>query len=199
MAVAPVADEVDHHVLVEGLAKPEGQAGGPGAGLGIVAVHVEDGRLDHLGHVGRVHRGPRRLGGGGEPELVVDDHVHRAADAVARESREVERLGHHALAGEGRVAVDEDGQHGEPLRRRPADPGVPSVGGRIRSCLARAMPSTTGSTASRCEGLDAMVTASGVPERPVKVPAAPLWYFTSPEPWTDSGSRLPSNSSKISR
>ena len=38
-----------------------------------------------------------------------------------------------------------------------------------------------------------------MPERPANVPTAPLWYFTSPEPWTESGSRLPSNSSKISR
>ena len=27
---------------------------------------------------------------------------------------------------------------------------------------------------------------------------APLWYLTSPEPWTESGSRSPSNSRKIS-
>ena len=54
--VAAVADEVDHHVLVEGLPEPEGQPGGPQAGLGVVAVDVEDRRLDHLGHVGRVDR-----------------------------------------------------------------------------------------------------------------------------------------------
>ena len=77
--------------------------------------------------------------------------------------------------------------------------GVPSVGGASRSCLARAIPSTTGSTASRCEGLDAMVIGRSRPERPVNLPTAPLWYLTSPDPWTESGSRLPSNSSKISR
>ena len=60
------------------------------------------------------------------------------------------------------------------------------------------MPTTTGSTASRWDGLEAMVTGMAPPARPGKVPEAPLWYFTSPEPWTDSGSRFPSNSSKIS-
>ena len=66
------------------------------------------------------------------------------------------------------------------------------------SCLARAMPTTTGSTASRWDGFDAIVTGIDPPERATNEPTAPLWYFTSPEPWTDSGSRFPSNSSKIS-
>ena len=60
------------------------------------------------------------------------------------------------------------------------------------------MPTTTGSTASRCDGLEAMATGMVPPDRPVKTPSAPLWYLTSPEPWTESGSRFPSNSSKIS-
>jgi hypothetical protein len=37
--------------------------------------------------------------------------VDRAADVVARHRREVERLGHHALPGEGGVAVEEHRQH----------------------------------------------------------------------------------------
>ena len=66
------------------------------------------------------------------------------------------------------------------------------------SCLARTMPSTTGSTASRCDGFDAKVTDSSDPDRATNLPVAPLWYLTSPEPWTESGSRSPSNSRKIS-
>ncbi len=67
----------------------------------------------------------------------------------------------------------------------------------MTSCLAREMPSTTGSTVSRCEGLAASETWICSPSRPVKVPSAPRWYFTSPEPCIDFGSRLPSNSRKI--
>ena len=89
--------------------------------------------------------------------------------------------------------------HGNPSRPSAAAAGVPSVGGEILSCFARVMPSTTGSTASRCDGLDASVMGSSSPALPWNTPRAPLWYFTSPEPCTDSGSRLPSNSSKISR
>ena len=42
VAVAPVADHVDHDVLVEPLAVVVRQPGHPDAGLGVVAVHVED-------------------------------------------------------------------------------------------------------------------------------------------------------------
>ena len=42
VAVPAVADHVDDDVLVERLAEAEGQPGGPGAGLGVVAVDVED-------------------------------------------------------------------------------------------------------------------------------------------------------------
>ncbi len=49
------------------------------------------------------------------------------------------------------------------------------------------MPSTTGSTASRWEGLDASTTSMVRPERPVNLPRKPLWYLTSPEPCTVPG------------
>src|SRR5437867_2207800 len=107
--VPAVADEVDEDVFLEALAKADGQAGRLHRGLGVVAVHVEDGRLDDLGDVARVGGEAVRLGRRREADLVVDDDVHRAAGAVAVELREPEGLGHHTLAGEGRVAVHEDG------------------------------------------------------------------------------------------
>ncbi len=67
----------------------------------------------------------------------------------------------------------------------------------MMSCLARETPSRTGSTASRCDGFATRETLICSPSRPVKVPSAPRWYFTSPEPCIDFGSRLPSNSRKI--
>src|SRR5436190_7525550 len=107
--VPAVADEVDEDVLLEALAKADGQAGRLHRGLGVVAVHVEDGRLDDLGDVARVGGEAVRLGRRREADLVVDDDVHRAAGAVAVELGEPESLGHHTLAGEGRVAVHENG------------------------------------------------------------------------------------------
>ena len=110
-----VADQVDDDVLVERLAVLEGQPGDPDAGLGVVAVDVEDRRLHHPGHVGAVERGARRGRRGGEADLVVDDHVDGAAGAVAAQLGEVQRLRDHALAGEGGVTVHEQRQHRERL------------------------------------------------------------------------------------
>ena len=116
-----------------------------------------------------------------------------ATDVIARELREVERLGDDALAREGGVAVNE---HREVRDARPwADStSVPSLGRITRSCLARTMPSTTGDTASRCEGFEAIETSIVAPLGFLNTPRAPLWYLTSPLPCTLSGSRLPSNS-----
>jgi hypothetical protein len=107
---AAVAVHVDHHVALEGAAEVHGQLDDLRHRLGILAVDVEDGALQHLGDVAGVRRGPPLVGTGREPDLVVHDHVQRAADAVALELRHVQALLHHALADEARVAVDEDGQ-----------------------------------------------------------------------------------------
>jgi hypothetical protein len=95
-------------VALELLAEFEGELGAPCDGLRVVAVDVEDRRLDHLGDVGAV-AGRAGVGGvGGEADLVVDDDVDGAAGAIAGKLREIEGLGDDALAGEGGVAVDEE-------------------------------------------------------------------------------------------
>lgn len=106
------ADDVDHDVLLELLAEFDRQRGDQGHGLGIVAIDVEDRRLDHLEDVGAVKRGTvvARVGRG-EADLVVDDQVYRAARAVAASLREVEHFLVNALAGHGGVAVDQHRQH----------------------------------------------------------------------------------------
>ena len=53
---------------------------------------------------------------GGEADLVVDHHVHRAAGEVAARLRQRQRLHHHALPGEGGVAVHQHRQHLVALR-----------------------------------------------------------------------------------
>ena len=111
-----VADHVDHDVFAEALAVLERQPGDADARLGIVAVHVQDRRLHHLGNVGRVLRGTGRLGRRGETQLVVDDEMDRAADAVALDHPELQCLGDDALPGEGGVAVHEQRQDRERSR-----------------------------------------------------------------------------------
>ena len=86
--------------------------GPPHARLGVVAVDVEDRGLHRLGDVAAVDRRAGELGRGGEPDLVVDDEVDRAADPIAGDVAHRQGLGDDALAGERGVAVDEDRQHG---------------------------------------------------------------------------------------
>ncbi len=113
VAAAAVADHVDDDVLLERLPVVEGELRDADARLGVVAVHVEDRRLHHARDVGRVDRRARGVRAGGEADLVVDDDVHGAAGAVAAQLRHLQRLGDDALAGEGRVAVQQDRQDGE--------------------------------------------------------------------------------------
>ncbi len=81
-------------------------------GFGVVAIHVQHRRLDHLDDVGAVQRGAAvaRVAGG-ETNLVVDDYVHGAARGVATGFGQRQSLHDHALAGKGRVAMHQHGQH----------------------------------------------------------------------------------------
>ncbi len=111
LVVAPtaVAHQVDDHVLGELLAELEGQLRGEHHRFRIIAVHVQHRGGDHLRHVGGVARGARvQRVGGGEADLVVDHDVHGAADGEAAGLRHLEQLHDHALAREGRIAVDQD-------------------------------------------------------------------------------------------
>src|SRR5262249_22928011 len=109
VAVAAVADHIDDDVLLELLAVIERDLHDADCGFGIVAIHVEDGRLHAARNVGGVRRGARLIGQRGEADLVVDDEVNGAAGGVAIELRKIQGLRHNALTGEGRVAVDEYG------------------------------------------------------------------------------------------
>ena len=71
---------------------------------------------------------------------------------------------------------------------------LPSGPAPSTSVLARAMPSMTGSAASRWEGFAARYTWVSLPLSEVNTPSVPRWYFTSPEPSEARGSWLPSNS-----
>ncbi len=110
VAVAAVADEVDDDVVTEAAPIGEREPDGRDRGLGLVGVHVDDRNVEALREVARVARRAAVAGVGREADLVVRDHVERAAGRVAGKSFEVERLGDLALAGERRVTVDEDRQ-----------------------------------------------------------------------------------------
>ncbi len=116
VAVAAVADQIDHHVAAELFAEIVGEAGDGNHRFRIITVHMQHRRVDHLGQVGAVHRGTGVLRiGGGEADLVVDHDVQAAADLETAGLRHVEQLHVHALAGQRSVAMD---QHGHRLRVR---------------------------------------------------------------------------------
>ena len=107
VAVPAVADEVDHDVLAELSAVLVSQASNPHARLRIVAVHVKDRSLHHLGDVRGVRAGPRLRRRRGEADVVVHHDMDRATCLVAGQLRHVEAFRHHTLAGESRITVDQ--------------------------------------------------------------------------------------------
>ena len=110
VAVPPVADEIDDDVAAEAPPEREREPDRRDRGLGIVGVDVDDRGVEAFREVARIARRAPVGGIGGEADLVVGDHVQRAAGRVADEALEVERLRHDALRRERRVPVDQDGE-----------------------------------------------------------------------------------------
>src|SRR5579883_108817 len=110
MAEATVAEHVDDDRLVEPLPKLDRDLGAVDDSLRIVAIDMEDRRLDQFRDVGRVRRRARIARIGREADLIVDDEMDRAAGAVAAQAGKAETFGDHALAGESRVAMDQERQ-----------------------------------------------------------------------------------------
>src|SRR4029078_7038248 len=79
-------------------------------GLRVVAVYMEDRRINTLGDVRGVGRGAGKAGRRGEADLIVDDEMQRAASAVPAQAGEAQTFGNHALAGEGGVSMQQERQ-----------------------------------------------------------------------------------------
>ena len=94
VAVAPIAEHVDDDRLVELLPEFRRDLRHINHRLRIVAVDVEDRRLDQLGDVGRIGRGARIARVGGEADLVVDDEMQasrRCDDRAGLTGRSIPR------------------------------------------------------------------------------------------------------------
>ena len=89
---------------------------------------MEHWRFNHLGNVGavRTHVGVTAVGG--ETNLIVDDHMHRAAHVIANQPGHVERLCDYALTGQRRISMEKNWQHlGNAISKR-ASPLLPRAG-----------------------------------------------------------------------
>ena len=87
VAVLAIADQVDHHVLVETLPVIVGNLRRANARFRIVAVDVKHRRLHRQRDIRAIGRRSRLARIGGESDLVVDHQVDRAAGCIARNLR----------------------------------------------------------------------------------------------------------------
>jgi len=111
MAVTAIAEEINHHVLVEGHAVIECNLRDEQHRIGIVTVDMEDRCPNHFRHIGTVKCGARiLLVARGKPDLVVQHDMHGALGRVAARLRHAEGFHNHALARKRRVTVDDHGQ-----------------------------------------------------------------------------------------
>ena len=110
---ATVADDVDDHIALEGLAVGKSEFSDTEHGFGVIAVDVENRRLDGLRHIGGVDRGSRIVREGREADLVVHNDVNRSTGPVRTKLRHLQCFEHHTLTGHSSIAVDQDGKNSE--------------------------------------------------------------------------------------
>ena len=111
MTTSAVADKVNDDIRFELLAVSEGNLGDAQHRFGIVAVYVEDRRLNGLRHIRGIDRRSRIVRQGGESDLVVDNHMHSSTGAIRPQLRHLQGLQDDTLAGHCRITVDQDRQN----------------------------------------------------------------------------------------
>ena len=112
MPVTAITHDIDDDITSKALTEIESKFGDVKHIHGRVAIHMEDGRLDHLRDVGAVDGRAGILRSGREPDLVIYDDVDRAAGAVAEKLGKIECLGDTPLPCKGSVTMNEDGDDG---------------------------------------------------------------------------------------
>ncbi len=87
-------------------------------GFGVVGIDMNDGDIESLRQIARMPGGPGITHVGGKAHLVIGDDVDCAAGPVPAQRTKIERLGHHALTRERRIAVNDHRQrHGSVVVR----------------------------------------------------------------------------------
>ena len=81
-----VTEQINEYVLSEFLTVIQRDLHSEGHGLHIICVHMEDGALGDLGHIGAIGAGAPVDVVGGEANLVVGDDVDRTAGGVGLEA-----------------------------------------------------------------------------------------------------------------
>ena len=108
VAVAPVSDQVDHHVAAKRGTIFERDLSHAHDRVRIFSVHMKNGHGLALGQGRGEARGLIFARLGGEPQQIIYDHVDRAADRIRPDVGKIQRLRPNALPGKGRVPVQND-------------------------------------------------------------------------------------------
>ncbi len=116
MAVPAVANDVQDNIGAELHAELRRHPGAEDDCLRIVAVYVQDRRLNRFRHVGAVQPGIGVRRHCREPDLVIHDDVDGATGAVPDQLAHRQRLVNQALAGECGVAVHQNAHNRPPAR-----------------------------------------------------------------------------------
>ena len=115
--MAPVTKNINHHIALKRLAKLQSEFRNKADGERIVAVHMENRRLNHLRHIGAILGGSSVRWKGGETDLIIHNQMNRPANPVALELRHVQRLGNNSLASKGGISMHNHRQNFPPLLR----------------------------------------------------------------------------------
>src|SRR6185437_9816512 len=111
VAMTTVTYDVDKDVRVELLTVAGSDRGAFDHSFRVVAVDVQHGCVDRSGERGTVVGAAGIVEIGGKTDLVVDHDVHGAPGIIAFEIAHLQHLVYNTLAGNGGVAVDQDGEH----------------------------------------------------------------------------------------
>ena len=114
MAMAAIADDIQHHIRAKHHAEFGCQACAEHHRFRIIAIHMQDWRLDGFRHIGAVQAGIGMRRNGGEADLVIRDDMQRAAGAIANQLAHRQRFIDHALPRKGSIAMQQNAHHGTP-------------------------------------------------------------------------------------
>src|SRR5205085_5366629 len=107
VTMAAIADQINHHVAAKCVAVIQYHAPHTHDCIHILAIDVKDGDGLTFGEISRKTRRMEVARHGCEANEIVDDDVNRAANIVAVHAGIVQRLGPHALSGEGCITVNQ--------------------------------------------------------------------------------------------
>ena len=114
MAVAAIADDIQHHIRAENHAEFGNQPRAEHHRFRVIAIHMQDRRLDGFRDIGAIEAGIGMYRHGGEADLVIGDNMHRSPGAIADQLAHGQGFINHALPGKGRIAMQQNAHDGTP-------------------------------------------------------------------------------------